>query len=335
MLTSDVYGHKPKHGDVGIEVEVEFTPPVIPLENIGGIWLAKHDGSLRNGMEYVCRNPIKVTEEKLPRIKHLTDKLNVPEMQVVQNSPRTSIHVHVNVCSLTILETWTAIIAYWMVENALMIYCGKDTRVGNHFCLRLADAEGMLNLCYRDLQGSTPFNTFHPDATKYGGINLSAIPRFGSLEFRGMAGTTDPDRIDKWSTVCYDLVTKAATFGTPERLMDFYLSTEKDAFLFALLPASFIHELKTIAPDYPLLVKKNIKKLAQLAYFHDDWLAWQERVKKNFAPKINKRLDNPIFPGDFPAFTTTSTLTQAQLNNLVQASNLLNPIPMPDFDEVD
>lgn len=330
MLTmKDFLSKKERGGQIGIEVEVEF-PPEVPtgngdqitnpdLKNIGGVWLAKLDGSLKNGIEYYTRQPIMCDDKKLERIKQLTDKLGL----AVQGSPRTSVHVHCNIQDLTPVQLWTAILAYWMVENPLMEYCGNEFRVGNLFCLRLSDADAILNLCYRDLQKKDkPFETFKLDICKYGGQNLSAIRRFGSIEYRGMRGTTDPTLIDDWSTAVHTLINKAKAFTDPSELMNYYRATEKDALLTRLLGYDFAQKVKS-HPDYAGLVKQNILRLCDLAYFHDDWIKWGEKISEQQLKNLEKEKPRRYIDilNDYQNGITSSDQYLAELNAYQEGLN--------------
>lgn len=272
---ADFYNHKVKPGDVGIEVEVEFQSGHPKLEESVSCWRPIEDGSLKYGMEYVTRNPIKVGPDKHGKIKDLTDALAKFKTNITN---RCSVHVHRNVGALTPVEVWTIILAYWLLEAPLLAFCG-DSRKANLFCLGVREAGGILERCYRDLENNNPFKTFQDESLcKYGGQNLSAIPRLGSLEYRGMRGTLDPDLIDLWSTTVFEIGERARKFKDPAELMDFYLDSEKDQFLQRLLPHEFIEHLIKIT-DYQSLIKRNALILCELAYYHDDWHAWQETLE--------------------------------------------------------
>lgn len=274
----ELLGLKPKNGDLGIEIEVEYVPGSPKLDAPLGSWAVKEDSSLVNGLEYYTRQPIPNNSAKLARIQALCDELNKPTYSILHGSPRTSVHVHCNIQDLTPVQLWTAIIAYWMLENPLMQYCDPELRSGNLFCLELKYAQGILRSCMKDLRRkSQPFRTFDLAQCKYGGQNLASIPRFGSVEYRGMRGTTDAVLIDEWTTVLSNIIKRSKGFRDPAHLMDFYFDSSKDSFLYALLDAQFIEKLKA-TPNYTGLIRENITMLCDLAYFHDDWQDWNTKV---------------------------------------------------------
>src|SRR5688572_7838052 len=102
----EIYGMKARTDGVGIEVEVEALS-TLPSD-IGGVWLTKEDGSLREpAYEYVTRQPLKVGSDLMGHIKVLTDKLNVDTIKL-NMSHRTSVHIHRNVQDFTPTQVWTA-----------------------------------------------------------------------------------------------------------------------------------------------------------------------------------------------------------------------------------
>ena len=59
----------------------------------------------------------------------------------------------------------------------------------------------MIKYCISDLKKDLPFHSFNNnDCIRYAGQNLAATAKFGSLEYRGMKFTLDPDKLDKWTT---------------------------------------------------------------------------------------------------------------------------------------
>lgn len=203
-------------GVFGIEVEVEST---VPLDAISTQhWITKTDRSLRfHGYEYVSPRPLLKTDVS-PALDFLFKRLNKTPT-VIKNSPRTSIHVHRNVESLTPLDVWKIATAYWLMEPLLFKFCGQY-REGNLFCLRSFDAKGIIDTCIRDL-GDRPFCSFlNNDHIRYAGLNLTAVPKFGSVEFRGMSGTYDFSTITLWINLLETLCTNAVEkFTSPQHIM--------------------------------------------------------------------------------------------------------------------
>jgi hypothetical protein len=287
---SSIYGRPVKSGHVGIEVEVEFEENTSIMTQGVGPWLAKEDGSLRHGMEYISRAPFKVGSTLKDKVVALTNEL--AKFKVVTNSPRTSVHNHVNVLDKTPVEILTAACAYWLVEQPLVQFCGPETRVRNHFCLRLVDAEGMYKRLLYDLTGSkgTVFASINADTMKYSALNLACLRTLGTLEFRSMRGSVDPDLITLWATGCYELVERATkNFKDPKELMDAFWASSKDQ----LLPSIVGPELQAIivnTPGYIKQMRESAEVVSLLAYGIDgEWSEWQDRrckpAEKTMKPK--------------------------------------------------
>ena len=120
-------------GDLGIESEVEgFNLP----QQVTGFHTT-HDGSLRGeALEYVFKKPESIERaDKL--VKMLCLKLNTKTSEA-RITERCGIHVHVNVQNLDVKEMWNFVTLYYLYEEVLVRYCGKE-REGSLFCLRAKD----------------------------------------------------------------------------------------------------------------------------------------------------------------------------------------------------
>lgn len=287
----ELYSQNARAGDVGIEIEVEGKNAARLPVNIGGVWLVKREGSLRNGFEYYTRQPLKIDKDLVKHINKLTQKLQAPGVDV-DMSNRTSVHVHVNVQSMTPLQVWTAAVCYWMLEGLLTRFCGEKTRHGNLFCLGIEHAEGILDLAIRDLKNKKPFDTFQEDLAKYGSQNLSSIRRFGSLEYRAMHGTIDTDSIINWCVCLKKIVDGSRFFADPAKVIDYYLDNDKDVFFEKLLSPEMITVLKEQV-DFASIIRENALALSEFAYAPADWTRWSYEVEKNFHENADKR---EVFP---------------------------------------
>lgn len=290
MLVHELIRKKTKEGDVGLELEVE-AEIALPMTELPKPWSVKAEGSLRGdpgcAVEYYTQGPIKCDQWKLQKIRRLTDLLLKPEQKTRLDCNRTSFHVHVNALEYTPKQVWTAITTYWLLENMLMHFCGEH-RQGNMFCLRLKDAEAVLKYAADDIANTTPFKSLAGDIIRYSGINLNALPKFGTLEFRGMRGAVDPVLLDNWSTGVHFLVTEAIkNFKSPEDVLDNYLDNK-------LL---YIAD-KVIHPSIRVDVYKNINNDEVLDnalmlgnFVYDiDWDRWEENIEEEWKKKKKDKL---------------------------------------------
>ena len=213
---------KPTKGSVGIEVEVEGNkfpkPPgmesthkAVPMEG-WEFWHYVKDGSLRgdDNAEYVLGKPIEF--DQVPdAISELTAKLEEFGSKL-DDSNRTSVHVHLNCQSFHMNRLTSFIALYLCFEEVLTEWCG-DHRVGNLFCLRGKDAPGALTKIKRFIQsdGTTELN----DNLHYAGLNTNALTKFGSLEIRTLRGPTDFSIIQDWVNILERLYNLSAEFTDP------------------------------------------------------------------------------------------------------------------------
>ena len=176
-------------GDVGLEIEVEGTNLPLHVEGFTRV----HDGSLRGPEtgEYIFASPCNLRETK-KRLKNLLTEYE-NHATIIDTSYRTSTHVHINMQEDDMVTVYNMIILYLIFEDYLVKYCGED-REGNLFCLRMRDAEALLPMLLR-AASSRSWSALSNEWLRYAAINVCALSKFGSLEFRSMRGTDDLDAI--------------------------------------------------------------------------------------------------------------------------------------------
>ena len=207
---------RPKEGDFGIEIEVEGNNLV---EVQSGGWTSVKDGSLRGeSYEYVFSEPV-IREKVKPQLEFLAKKLHKSELNF---SFRTSVHVHMNMMDCTEDQVMNVIYLYLLLEEPFLTYCGKE-RKGNRFCLRLQDAEGLMdavNMIF--VYGFKGIQNINRDTMRYASINLEALVKYGSLEFRAMHGNLDVQYIDTWVEALYRIRKFAMEIKDPIDIYNLY-----------------------------------------------------------------------------------------------------------------
>lgn len=196
----------------GIEVELEgVTNP----SGVFGFQL-KEDNSLRNhGTEYVTlgglRGPclslaVSTLFSSLPASTHF--------------SPRTSIHVHVNVRDLTFDQLFNVAMLYYVFEAAFFHYVGRN-RDRSVFCVPWGSSFGYSNFIQSIQSNRIVKNTFF----KYHALNIVPVtnPRQGTIEFRHMYGTRDLTKIFDWINIIHRLIVMAKEIEKP-KLIDIVLA---------------------------------------------------------------------------------------------------------------
>lgn len=299
-------------GDVGIEIEVETKslldkPSPLP-------WRNKGDGSLRgNGYEFITLNPLSV-KDKDKEIDSICDFIS--KINPVHDSPRTSVHVHCNIQDLTVVQTWTFLTAYYLLENLLFKFCSPD-REGNTFCPRLSEVDSAVDGFINDVKYAIPFTTFRADKYKYMGGSPYCITRFGSFELRGLeGGKYNAKQIKNWTDIILHLKEASKKYASPALLLDryFYIG---GAILPELLPLEFI-SFFTSQKGWQGLLKDNACLIGHVAY-SVDWLKYEVMVEQE-AVRYKDMLYKP---------KATQFAVEGQIN--------INPVPPnPVFvDEID
>jgi hypothetical protein len=229
MNVQKILGVKKSDGDVGIELECEGNN----MREIGTTyWRTEHDGSLRGRFpetcaEFIFKKPLKIDQvpaamnefhESLPHAKF-------------EFSFRTSCHVHVNVQELDYPELLAFMYTYLLLEEPLMHLCGQ-TRKGNRFCLRYADAEGLGDILHVLFTVSPrALKAIPKDVYRYAAMNIDAIGKYGSLEFRGMHGTADKQLVYDWAKTLVNIRSFAQKMGNPREVFEYYTHFGAEKFI--------------------------------------------------------------------------------------------------------
>ncbi|KWH03706.1 hypothetical protein WT58_24030 [Burkholderia territorii] len=188
------------------------------------VWRSEDDGSLRGHYpdtrcEYILTSPLKI-DAVGAALKTLKDDLDAAGAEL-KFSYRCSVHVHVNVQQMEYQQLLAMIYGYYLLEEPFMTYCGKS-RKGNNFCLRLSDAEGVLDTLTRMFETPDMLHAMGHDHNRYAAMNFEALQKYGSLEFRGMEGNLDVKRIETWCKALVRLREWAIKQDTPKAVYELY-----------------------------------------------------------------------------------------------------------------
>lgn len=271
-------------GTFGLEIEMEFATLQENWEFNPKAWKFEKEHSVRNfGVEVVAAKPM--TAESLePMVTELCGVIN--GRNPIKDCPRTSVHVHINQGREKILHILNSIVAYWLLETPLVRHCGEE-REGHHFCLRLKDAEALITVLCESLDQPIPLKDLG-DSVRYASLNISALNKYGSLEFRSMRGTTDPVVIVDWAKSLHHLCNVAKTFGSPAQVFDYYLSCTKEDFVRRFLPGKMA-DIVLATPGYRDMMDESASIVCTLAYAKD-WETWEARVLESIKKQNNKSI---------------------------------------------
>ena len=230
-------------GDFGIEIETEvkseksyptgfITPKVITLPSghtkkymefpeFMSYWEGHYDNSLRNfGVEFVLKKPLGMKDfsKAMDQFGELSKKVDF-----IQDAVGTSIHVHLNVQSMTLVEIGNLLTLLTLFEDILIGYSGEQRR-SNLFALptRCAEVNNLyIRSMFKDLsKGNLRAVALNEDNVKYACINLGKMHKIGSIEIRCFRGSTDKKVILEWVEILNQIKTFAVTPRlTPEGVM--------------------------------------------------------------------------------------------------------------------
>jgi hypothetical protein len=284
----ETYRVQKQEGEVGLEIEVEGSgfrvlPTYWRKEEDGS--LAGHNGRPGESAEYVLSKP--VPREKVEQVlDYLNRKFAANDTQVVE-SERTSVHVHINVQELTRTQALNYILLYLIFEDVLIEQCGPG-RKGNNFCLSASDAEYLLSMI-KSVITTKNWGQFASRDLRYSAINLAAMPKYGSLEFRSMRGTIDKAIICHWVSVLLMLKDAAIKFKEPKEIMESLSSMGPKLFMtyiFGNVTSNLIRRV----PDWQDRVQRGVWNVQDIAFKYT--LPAQPKSKSNYV--IADAIENEI-----------------------------------------
>ncbi len=188
---------------IGVEIEIN-TPDSRDAFN-SRYWNTVPEGSVQ-GFEAVLAQPLGGSElvtaldEAEREIEGLRGDDKFPEL--------TSVHIHTDIRDMTVTQLINFLTLSIMFENVLYNYV-EPHRSKNHFCLPMSDATECLHKLKSfvthhradTLTRDRIHSLFQAGDVKYAGINLSSIPRYGSLEFRMHHGTANSTDLIRWINI--------------------------------------------------------------------------------------------------------------------------------------
>jgi hypothetical protein len=221
----------PTNGEIGIEIEVEgtyFRKPTNSDKPLPKGWMYTKDGSLRgiDNAEYILHRPIKFSEVE-DHVDRLFEMF-AEDKSILDESNRTSIHVHLNAQSFHMNRLCAFFALYFVVEELLTEWCGEH-RVGNLFCLRGKDAPYLVKQIKNFIQSDGKWS--FSDGVHYAGCNAQALQKFGSIEIRSLRGVTNPKMIIQWVRVLERIWRLSGEFQDPRNICDEFSGGGPYAFL--------------------------------------------------------------------------------------------------------
>lgn len=260
--------------ELGVEIEVEGRD--LPTGNIKG-WQVVPDGSLRGeSAEYIFRGP--ATRDELDVRLDAFNKAMANA--TVNQSYRTSVHVHLNFQDQAIKNVYNHIILYTIFEDVFANFCGKE-RVGNLFTLRAKDAEYYLERIAQSIREDY-INILNDPNIRYSAANPVALFSHGTLEHRSMRGTTDIQVITQWVNMLLAVKDAACSkFTDPVQIVT-AAQTDPEAFINIIFNREQIQILFQGQDDLRKIVEG--AKLVQHLAYQSDWAPTPEKPEKAKTP---------------------------------------------------
>ena len=263
LVSSDVH----TKGEGGIEVEMEGDS--LAHHNFG-MWRAERDGSLkgRDTAEYVLRRPIPFKDAGRA-LQELTRELNGASLEP---SMRAGVHVHINAQEMTLVQVANLTTLYLVLEDLLLEVCGEG-RQSNLFCLKGCEAELLVNNAAKFFK-SENLGYISNDDIRYSGINLSAIAKFGSVEFRAFRSPKDLMEILPWVETLKCLAMYAVErYDNPIQIIRAYSEFNPEMFVREMAPA--YAEQLMLVPDWKARIQRGMRSAQDLAFSQ----TWEPKVE--------------------------------------------------------
>lgn len=207
---------------IGMEFEYEGVEKPSAVHESGspfaGLWEQHREDSLKDlGAEYVFRHPL-FGQDAYNAINFLMD---FAAAQKWKCSLRAGIHVHIDIRDLETPQLIGMTILYAIVEPLLYRWIGQN-RENSVFCVPFYKAdEALLSACSiihtamdDERSGGHSVIAAAEAFERYAGLNLQALSKFGSAEFRHMRTTHDKQRVFDWVNMIMSL--KATTYKLPQ-----------------------------------------------------------------------------------------------------------------------
>lgn len=178
-------------------------------------WTKKSDGSLNNGYEYVLTGPL--AGDSLVNAVH---KLYSGETKVFRTYTGST-HIHLNMLDGTTLENLQALALLTYAVEGLLYYIGDNSRQWCGFANRMTGAPHAVleNLLGSEVERRGLRNALN-SAGRYYGLNLAALERYGTVEFRYFPTATSAEEMLSWVKLVQMLKKAACDLGNITNVLD-------------------------------------------------------------------------------------------------------------------
>lgn len=180
--------------------------------NLGEFYKVVGDGSLRDGgIEMIFKEPLMGEQLQDAIARMCRDPQECPLSQTY----RTSIHVHIDARDMEIEHLKSALLIYAMVESGMFAFVGQDRDSSNYSVPWYASTRHLREIadslfCARNGAG---IRDKIARIQRYGALNINALRKYGSLEFRHLGQTLDLGTINNWVSGCMHIKRAALAYS--------------------------------------------------------------------------------------------------------------------------
>lgn len=272
MLIADKYRLplKVKGDSIGVEIEVEGHNLMPPRDL--HYWRIDRDGSLRGeSCEYIFAAPLNIG-----KVQDAIDELLKAHKDVgtvINDSDRCGVHVHINMQDMTIQQCINIALLYFIFEEVLVRYCGED-REGNLFCLRARDAEYLISTFRKCYVGKTLHYLLNENF-RYASLNIYAIQKYGTFEFRAFRTPTNLNDIVPWVNILSKLKKYGKGIENPRDIVERMSAIGPRAFLAEVFEDT--HK-ELIVPDLDQLMYRGVRLIQDIVYIDHETIEKHKRA---------------------------------------------------------
>lgn len=214
----------------GLEIEAEQLPNTVMPESYFPFWNRIKDGSLRNGHEYVLAMPLK--GDTLAQSIHELFANNTK----FERSATGSTHIHLDmfeegvrqdIVKLMIMLMYTFEGAIFAIADRAREWCGYTNKLTSAPEILIAAVlNASENDDYMEFAALCQDRIGRDQLGRYYGINVMALAKYGSLEFRYFPTATSAEELVDWIILCQSFKLAAIELGTMEKFIETLESDE-------------------------------------------------------------------------------------------------------------
>ena len=256
MRISDLYGHEVRtYGGsadhrwpdlFGIELELESVNNLAAVVDRGITgWTTHRDESLRDGVEFVTRNPVGGLQLQRAIVNYFNTGIESVSTE------RSSTHIHINMTDATVDDLRSMAMIMYVLEGPLFTVVGEARKWGG-YAMPLSEmpASRLGNILCNNTHQLASHISPGRNQDRYYGFNVASLRRHGTAEFRYFPGDPTREELESWLDLVV-AVKKAGKSYTVTQINERVNSPEDlVAFFQEILPESwFIDLMRASSPE--------------------------------------------------------------------------------------